>query len=185
MGVRSTGARTPSALLLAGAAWAVVSCSPAAEADPAAVELQRTAEALSVTVLRPGAERAFAREGHTLEGALECGTTPPADASPSQEAEADRGDTTVVHCTGTTEAGDEVRFEGELSREALIARPAGDDGLPGTFVGTVDGDEVFRMDCLQCAPVAKEAGEQETGGRESGEQEADGRKGSASAGTED
>ncbi|MFL1431972.1 MULTISPECIES: hypothetical protein [unclassified Nocardiopsis] len=165
MGVRSTGARAPLALLLAGAAWAVVSCSPATEADPAAVELQRTAEALSVTVLRPGAERAFAREGHPLEGALECGTTPPADASPSREAEADLGDTTVVHCTGTTEAGAQARFEGELSREALIARPAGDDGLPGTFVGTVDGDEVFRMDCLQCAPAAEDTGDQEAGGQ--------------------
>ncbi|WP_306371570.1 hypothetical protein [Nocardiopsis sp. CC223A] len=161
MGVRSTGARTPLAVLLAGAAWAVVSCSPAAETDPVAVELRQTAEALSVTVLRPGAERAFAREGHPLQGPLECGTTPPADASPSREADAERGDTTVVHCTGSTEAGARVRFEGELSREALIARPAGDDGLPGTFVGTVDGDEVFRMDCMQCAPAAKDAGEQQ------------------------
>lgn len=157
MGVRSTGARAPLAVLLAGAAWAVVSCSPAAETDPAAVELRRTAEALSVTALRPGAERAFAREGHRLQGPLECGTTPAADdASPSREADAERGDTTVVHCTGTTEAGAEARFEGELSREALIARPAGDDGLPGTFVGTVDGEEVFRMDCLQCTPATED-----------------------------
>ena len=170
MGVRSTGTRAPLAVLLAGAAWAVVSCSPAAETDPAAVELRRTAEALSVTVLRPGAERAFAREGHPLEGALECGTTPPADASPSREADAEAGGTTVVHCTGTTEEGAPVRFEGELSREALIARPAGDDGLPGTFVGTVDGEEVFRMDCLQCAPAAEDA---------------DGQKDTASARTED
>lgn len=160
MGVRSTAARAPLAALLAGAAWAVVSCSPAAETDPAAVELRRTAEALSVTVLRPGAERAFAREGHPLDGSLECSTTPPAGASPSPEAEAaEREGATVVHCTGTTEAGAGARFEGELSREALIARPAGDDGLPGTFVGTVDGEEVFRMDCLQCAP-APEEGEQ-------------------------
>ncbi|CAL9358105.1 hypothetical protein SUDANB121_00617 [Nocardiopsis dassonvillei] len=171
MGVRSTAARAPLAVLLAGAAWAVVSCSSAAETDPAAVELRRTAEALSVTVLRPGAERAFAREGHPLQGPLECSATPPSDAaSPSREAEAaERGDATVVHCTGTTEAGDTARFEGELSREALIARPAGDDGLPGTFVGTVGDEEVFRMDCLQCAPAAGE-----------GEQ-----KGTASARTED
>lgn len=158
MGVRSTAVRAPLAVLLAGAAWAVVSCSPATEADPVAVELRRTAEALAVTVLRPGAERAFAREGHPLAGGLECSATPPAGASPSPEAgAAERGGATVVHCTGETEEGVPVRFQGELSREALVARPAGDDGLPGTFVGTVDGEEVFRMDCLQCVPAAQEA----------------------------
>ena len=159
MGVRSTGARAPLAVLLAGAAWAVASCSPSAEIDPAEVELRRTAQALSVTVLRPGAERAFAREGHRLQGPLECGTAPVLDgASPSREADADPDGTTAVHCTGTTEAGSEARFTGELSPKALIARPVGDDGLPGTFVGTVDGEEVFRMDCLQCTPAAEKGG---------------------------
>ncbi|MDT0330205.1 hypothetical protein [Nocardiopsis lambiniae] len=155
MGVRSTVTGAPLAALLLGTACALASCAPAAEVDPAVVELQKAAEALAITVLRPGAERAFAREGHPIEGALECTVTPPADASPSQEAGegADRADGTTVHCAGTTEQGAEVRFEGELSREALAARPVGDDGLPGTFVGTVDGEEVFRMDCIQCAPA--------------------------------
>lgn len=85
MGVRSTTVLAPlSALLLA--CVLTTSCSPdggGAQADPERLELEAAAGALSASVLRPGAERAFARGGHTLEGGLECTNGPP--AAPSAE----------------------------------------------------------------------------------------------------
>lgn len=83
MGVRSTAATAPLfAVLLCGA---LVSCSSGhEEADATMAELEQAAENLSATVLRPGAERAFATHGHPLPEGLVCSVEAPGAPSPSK-----------------------------------------------------------------------------------------------------
>ncbi|MFE3456278.1 hypothetical protein ACFXKD_01950 [Nocardiopsis aegyptia] len=193
MRVRSTTVMAPlSALLMA----CVLTTSCALddgdrEADPERLELEAAADALSVSVLRPGAERAFARGGYALDGGLECTNEVPAAPSADPSAEPggsdpengpegsdpagddteeaggsgaaagtgeasppDRDGLLAVYCTGVTGEGEEVVFEGRLARADLAAREVGDDSLPGDFTGSVAGQEVFALDCFQCAPVA-------------------------------
>ena len=195
MRVRSTAVTVPFAVLVLGGVLAT-SCSTGArdvEADAAQVELERAADALSATVLRPGAERAFAREGHPVPGGLTCGSRPQGDPSaPSSDADTPgvsrtagtegfeapaspepRGGQLEVHCTGETEDGAQAVFVGRLLRAAMAEREAGDDSLPGSFTGSVDGEEVFAMDCFQCSPAAKDADkaeEQVPGGEDAGQE---------------
>ncbi len=184
MGVRSTTVTASLALLLCAA---LASCTaeeaPEPDADAALLELEQAADALSVTVLRPGAERAFARKGHPVDGSLSCTTTPQEavegeedavtaggaeeEAPPAQETAGQgqggqeptgstsqaRGGQLEVLCTGHSRDGEEIRFEGRLLREALAGRETGDDSLRGDFTGLVAGDEVFAMDCFQCSPA--------------------------------
>ena len=191
MRIRSTAA-VPFAVLVLGGVLAT-SCSFGArdmEADTAQVELERAADALSATVLRPAAERAFAREGHPVPGGLTCGSRPQQEPSapPSDsgtpganrtagtegfEAPASpgsRGGRLEVHCSGETEDGAQAVFVGRLLRTAMAEREAGDDSLPGSFTGSVDGAEVFAMDCFQCSPAA---GEQAPGGQDAGKEKAE------------
>ncbi|WP_304454935.1 hypothetical protein [Nocardiopsis sp. YSL2] len=201
MRVRSTTVLAPlSALLLA----CVLTTSCALddgdqEADPERLELEAAAGALSVSVLRPGAERAFARGGHTLDGGLQCTNEAPAEpsADPGGSAPADDGteeadgsggaaDTgeasppdqdgglLAVYCTGVTGEGEEAAFEGRLARADLAARGAGDDSLPGDFTGSVAGEQVFELDCFQCAPVAAADGNGAEGDQAEGGQAGDG-----------
>lgn len=76
-----------------------------------------------------------------------------------------------VVCEGLDRDGAELRFEGRLSSEALAERAAGDDSLSGVFTGAVDGDEVFTMDCFQCAPLEPEPEETEEPNELAGEEE--------------
>lgn len=179
MRVRSTAAVVSSAVLLLGAT--TTSCSTGQsqeETDAAQLELERAATALSATVLRPGAERAFERQEHPLDGDLSC-TTQAHEHDEQSEEEQQNVETSedasgdrylVVHCTGRTEGGEDALFEGRLLRAALAERAAGDDSLQGDFTGRVGETEVFRMDCLQCSAEpaeedpskeAEEAGEVE------------------------
>ncbi|MEU2973040.1 hypothetical protein [Nocardiopsis alba] len=182
MRVHSTTAAASLALLLCGA---LASCAPAGpteqEIDAARLELTKAADALSVSVLRPGAERAFARKGHPVEGALVCSTP---SGSPSEETSSAPGpleepDSTVsnepltagesvlededgeerlrVVCTGRGREGEQLRFEGSLLVNALAERGEGDDSLRGDFLGVVDGEELFTMDCFQCSPEAADS----------------------------
>ncbi|GHD19918.1 hypothetical protein [Nocardiopsis kunsanensis] len=83
MGVRSTAALAPlAAVLLCGA---LASCSSGQEEpDATRAELERAAEDLSATALRPGAERAFASHGHPLSEGLVCSVEAPGSPSPSR-----------------------------------------------------------------------------------------------------
>jgi hypothetical protein len=174
MGVRSTTVLAPlAALLLAGMLTTSCALGGDPEADPERLELERAADALSVSLLRPGAERAFARAGHTLDGGLACtNEAPPAPSgSPGDTGPADGGASPspgrgglAVYCTGLTTEGEEVAFEGRLARADLAAREAGDDGLPGDFTGSVDGERIFALDCFQCAPEAGAPEEAADGG---------------------
>ncbi|WP_017586643.1 hypothetical protein [Nocardiopsis ganjiahuensis] len=181
MGVRSTTVTASLALLLCAT---LASCTadeaPEQEVDAALLELEQAADALSVTVLRPGAERAFARKGHPVDGSLSCTTAPPEPAEgdgdtvtaggteagedavaqePTEDAREARGGQLEVLCTGRSRDGEEIRFEGRLLREALAGREDGDDSLRGDFTGLVAGDEVFTMDCFQCSPAGSESHE--------------------------
>ncbi|WP_017597713.1 hypothetical protein [Nocardiopsis lucentensis] len=167
MRVRATAVLTPLACLaLAGVLTTACSTDDARveRARAAREEMARAAGALSVTALRPAAERAFARAGHPIDGVLACANEPPITPSGSEadqrSAEADEraehgtDERTVrVHCTGTTRDGESVRFEGRLSPRTLAERETGDEGLRGAFNGSVGGAEVFAMDCFQCAPA--------------------------------
>ena len=176
MGVRSTTATASLALLLC---VSLTSCTADEatdeEVDTALLELERAADALSVTILRPGAERAFARKGHPVAAPLTCtaaGSADPSDA-PSETPAADgavEGGTAdedareqagsgrlAVLCTGHSRDGEDLRFEGQLQREALAGREVGDDSLRGVFTGLAGEEEVFTMDCFQCAPVNAES----------------------------
>lgn len=166
MRVRSTTTVAPFVALLLSAAMVSCSTGRGQESDTAHLELERAATALSATVLRPGAERAFQRHDHPLDGGLSCTTQshepgePPDDrqqnAKASDGASEDRY--LVVHCTGRTEEGHDALFEGRLSRAALAERAAGDDSLQGLFTGRVGDTEVFTMDCLQCSPGPADEG---------------------------
>jgi len=172
MRVRSTAAVVSSAVLLLGAT--TTSCSTGQsqeETDAAQLELERAATALSATVLRPGAERAFERQEHPLDGDLSCTTQAhehdeQQNVETSEDASGDRY--LVVHCTGRTEDGEDALFEGRLLRAALAERAAGDDSLQGDFTGRVGETEVFRMDCLQCS--AEPAEEDPSKGAEEAEE---------------
>lgn len=169
MRVRSIATVVPFAALLLGAP--IVSCSTGQsqeEIDTAQLELERAATALSATVLRPGAERAFDRHDHPLDGGLSCTTqahehSEPPDEQQNAEASEDTSEERylVVHCTGRTEDGDDALFEGRLSRVALAERAADDDSLQGEFTGRVGDTEVFSMDCLECSPELAEEDPQE------------------------
>ncbi|MBE1458550.1 hypothetical protein H4W79_002764 [Nocardiopsis terrae] len=188
MGVRSTAVTASMALLLCAT---LTSCSteeaPEQEADTALLELEQAADALSVTILRPGAERAFARKGHPVDGSLSCTTAPAdgpspdpsegggesvtadgarataADQEATEGAPRVRGGRLEVFCTGQSRTGEQVSFEGRLRRGALAEREEGDDSLRGDFTGRVDGEEVFAMDCFQCSPTPSQASEGDGG----------------------
>lgn len=165
MGVRSTTTTASLALLLCVSLTSCTADEPTQEhVDTAPLELERAADALSVTVLRPGAERAFARKGHPVAAPLTCtpaGSAAPSDTPSAGQAadhnddegpQARRGSLTVL-CTGRSRDGEELRFEGRLLREALAGRETGDDSLRGAFTGMAGEEEVFTMDCFQCSPV--------------------------------
>ncbi|GAA1465906.1 hypothetical protein NE857_17680 [Nocardiopsis exhalans] len=199
MGVRSTTVTASLALLLC---VSLTSCTADGateeEVDAALLELELAADALSVTILRPGAERAFARKGHPVAAPLTCtavsGDEPSeelaqgeensvtaggteaeqdpvaddtdADGSredgPGEDTREERGGRLAVLCTGHSRDGEELRFEGQLLREALAGREVGDDSLRGAFTGLVGEEEVFTMNCFQCSPVNAEPTEPES-----------------------
>ncbi|MBR8742393.1 hypothetical protein DSY14_11760 [Nocardiopsis sp. MG754419] len=183
MGVRSTTVTVSATLLLCGALTSCAASGPTVqEIEATDAELARAADALSASLVRPGAERAFARNGHPVEGTLTC-TSPAAPAEPDEtgpsstapsaeesdtvtaDGENAEGDEEVlagsleVVCSGQDRDGATLRFEGRPSAEALAARDEGEDGLPGRFTGSVDGEELFAMDCIRCEPQDPESPE--------------------------
>jgi hypothetical protein len=104
-------------------------------------DVQGVAAELAASVLRPQAEDAFDRKGHPVRGRLSCGRDP------------DRPGLLAVACTGVTRDGAAVRFQGSVDAERIAGQRAGDDGVPGYFLGFVGGAEVFRMTCFGCAPA--------------------------------
>ena len=84
--------------------------------------------------------------GPTFTAAPDLGPT--FTAAPEEESEG----YLMVVCTGRTEDGEEASFEATLPRRALTAGEEGEKGLSGEFVGSVEREELFTTDCLQCSP---------------------------------
>ncbi|HEX7248742.1 MAG TPA: hypothetical protein VF351_11650 [Actinomycetota bacterium] len=77
---------------------------------------------------------AFEQEGLEVSEVLECASDSTGGA-----------DRVNVTCSGTSDDGRELRLDGEVAaREQDISV----DAIRGSFVGTVDGEEVFSEDCL-------------------------------------
>ncbi|MBB6171529.1 hypothetical protein HNR23_001589 [Nocardiopsis mwathae] len=109
------------------------------------VEFKRVTGELSAALMRKEAQDHFARKGHPIQGRLEC--------EPNIGKPADL----VVECIGVTHADGEARFVGSIDRDRLAHQEPGDASLPGEYLGTVDGEEVFRMNCFSCRPQAPSA----------------------------
>jgi hypothetical protein len=77
---------------------------------------------------------AFEQEGLEVSDVLECTSNSTGGA-----------ERVSVTCSGTSDEGRELVLDGEVAaREQDISV----DALRGSFVGTVDGEEVFSEDCL-------------------------------------
>lgn len=93
-----------------------------------------TAEIAARNAAAAAGTAAFEREGLEVSDVLEC------TANSSGGAEK-----LSVSCTGTSDDGKRLALEGTVSaREEDISV----DAIRGSFVGTVDGEEVFAEDCL-------------------------------------
>lgn len=93
-----------------------------------------TAEIAARNAAAAAGTAAFEREGLEVSDVLEC------TANSSGGAES-----LSVSCTGTSDDGKRLALEGTVSaREEDIKV----DAIRGSFVGAVDGEEVFAEDCL-------------------------------------
>ena len=90
-------------------------------------------EAVVRNVAAAAAAGAFEREGVEVEGSLDCTASSTGGAERLQ-----------VRCTGSSADGEELVLEGEATTGG--AEPG--DLVRGSFVGTVDGEQVFEQDCL-------------------------------------
>lgn len=90
-------------------------------------------EAVVRNVAAAAAAGAFEREGVEVEGTLDCTASSTGGAERIQ-----------VRCTGSSTDGEELVLDGEATTGD--AEPG--NLLRGSFVGTVDGEQVFEQDCL-------------------------------------
>ncbi|MFC3996988.1 hypothetical protein ACFOVU_13740 [Nocardiopsis sediminis] len=130
--------RAALAAVLASVALAATGCSGGA-ADEAAA-LRATVGDLSSALLRPKVETEFERKGHRIKGGLECAAQKDDEAA-------------TVECNGTTRDNAQARFEGRIDHDAVADQDAADESLPGSYLGTVGGEEVFRLNCFNCRPA--------------------------------
>ena len=90
-------------------------------------------EAVVRNVAAAAGAGAFEREGVEVEGALDCTASSTGGAERLQ-----------VRCTGSSADGEELVLEGE----AMTGGAEPGNLVRGSFVGTVDGEQVFEQDCL-------------------------------------
>ena len=90
-------------------------------------------EAVVRNVAAAAGAGAFEREGVEVDGALDCSASSTGGAERLQ-----------VRCTGSSTDGEELVLEGEATTGD--AEPG--NLVRGSFVGTVDGEQVFEQDCL-------------------------------------
>ncbi|MFC4564192.1 hypothetical protein ACFO4E_20215 [Nocardiopsis mangrovi] len=141
-----TGRRSTAALAaaLVSVALAATGCSGGASEDAAA--LRTTVGDLSSVLLRAKAETEFERKGHRIKGKLECAARPDDDTA------------ATVECSGITREDAPARFEGRIDHTALAGQDAADESLPGSYLGTVADEEVFRLNCFNCRPSNSKPG---------------------------
>ncbi len=93
-----------------------------------------TAEIAARNAAAAAGTAAFEREGFEVSDVLEC----TANSTGGVEK-------LSVTCTGISDDGQELALEGEVSSQE---EDISVDAIRGSFVGTVDGEEVFAEDCL-------------------------------------
>ena len=120
--------------VLAGAGVVVVALTAVACTEEQRGDLvDQGTEAVVRNVAAAAAAGAFEREGVEVEGALDC--------TASSTGGVERLE---VRCTGSSKDGEELVLEGEATTGD--AEPG--NLVRGSFVGTVDGEQVFEQDCL-------------------------------------
>ena len=86
-------------------------------------------EAVARNAIATAGAKQFGDSGHSLNGLLKCTTKSKTTT------------TVTVGCTGTTD---------NKETAALLGSTSGTSQVKGTFVGTVNGKQVFKTDCLGC-----------------------------------
>lgn len=118
---------------LVAAAIAFVVVGTACTEDQRSDLVDQGTEAVVRNVASAAAAGAFEREGYEVEGTLDC------EASSSGGAES-----IALRCTGSSTDGEELELEGEATTGSAEVG----DAVRGSFVGSADGEEIFRQDCL-------------------------------------
>jgi hypothetical protein len=129
---RGVPARLRGVLACAGLVVVVLTSAACTEEQRGDLVDQGT-EAVVRNVAAAAATSAFEREGVEVEGALDCTASSTGGAERLQ-----------VRCTGSSTDGEELVLEGEATTGD--AEPG--NLVRGSFVGTVDGEQVFEQDCL-------------------------------------
>ena len=127
MPARSRGVLVCAALVVA--ALTATACTEEQRGDL----VDQGTEAVVRNVAAAAAAGAFEREGVEVEGTLDCTASSTGGAERLQ-----------VRCTGTSKDGEALVLEGEATTGE--AEPG--DLVRGSFIGTVDGEQVFEQDCL-------------------------------------
>ena len=110
-------------------AFAGISCTEEQRGDL----VDQGTEAVVRNIAAAAGAGAFEREGFEVDGPLDC------EASSSGGAER-----IEVRCTGSSTEGEELVLEGDATTGSAEIG----DAVRGSFVGTADGDEVFKEECL-------------------------------------
>jgi len=126
---RSAPRRAPVYLGVLLVAVTVMACTEEQRGDL----IDQGTEAVVRNVAAAAGAGAFEREGVEVEGPLECTVSSTGGAERLQ-----------VRCTGSSKDGEELVLEGEATTGD--AEPG--NFVRGSFVGTVDGEQVFEQDCL-------------------------------------
>ncbi|HWC71525.1 MAG TPA: hypothetical protein VG993_10215 [Actinomycetota bacterium] len=115
--------------LLVLAAFGAVACTE----DQRAGLVDQGTEAVVRNIASAAGEAAFENEGFEIDGGLDCEATSTGGAERVE-----------LRCTGSSTRGEELVLEGDARTGS--AEPG--NAVRGSFVGTADGDEVFRQECL-------------------------------------
>lgn len=127
MRYRTTTSVAMGALLAAGT---LVACSEAQQQEI----VDDTVEVAVRNAAAAAGTAAFEQQGLEVSDVLECTSNSTGGA-----------DRVSVSCSGRSDDGRELALDGEVAaREQDISV----DAIRGSFVGTVDGEEVFSEDCL-------------------------------------
>ena len=93
-----------------------------------------TAEIAARNAASAAGTAAFEQQGLEVSDVLECTANSTGGAKEL-----------IVSCTGASDDGKELALEGTVSADE---QDISVDAIRGSFVGTVDGEEVFAEDCL-------------------------------------
>ena len=120
----------PAVIAAALVAGTLIACTEAQQKEI----VDDTAEIAARNAAAAAGTAAFEQEGLEVSDVLECTANSTGGA-----------DDLTVTCTGVSDDGKELALEGSVSANE---EDVSVDAIRGSFVGTVDGEEVFSEDCL-------------------------------------